>query len=145
MFKSIRWKFITIYFLLVFIAMIIVGVFIIQQFEEYHLKVVSDNLTRIAREGLLKSFEKFDDLDANREEVQQDVDTWAKNYQEEILVINMDFKIIATSNSNYINKSAVDILDYQLLTDGYNGQIAETNTIQKDEIGRASCRERVYI
>jgi len=133
MFKSIRWKFITIYFLLVFIAMIIVGVFIIQQFEDYNLRVVSDNLTRIAREGLLKSFEKFDDLDANREEVQQDVDTWAKSYQEEILVINMDFKIIAASNSNQINKSAVDILDYQLLTDGYNGQIAETNSIQKDE------------
>ena len=137
MFKSIRWKFITIYFLLVFIAMIIVGVFIIQQFENYHLNVVSDNLTKLARDGLLKSFEKFEDLNANREEIQKDVDTWAKGYQEEIFVINTDFKIIASSNSSLINKSAVDVLDYQLLTDGYNGHIAETNkniSVQRDEI-----------
>lgn len=137
MFKSIRWKFITIYFLLVFIAMIIVGVFIIQQFENYHLNVVSDNLTKLARDGLLKSFEKFEDLNANREEIQKDVDTWAKGYQEEIFVINTDFKIIASSNSSLTNKSAVDVLDYQLLTDGYNGHIAETNkniSVQRDEI-----------
>ena len=136
MFKSIRWKFITIYFLLVFIAMIIVGVFIIQQFEDYHLDVVSSNLTRLARDGLLQSFEKFDDLDASKEEIQRDVDTWAKGYQEEIFVINMDFKIIASSNSSLVNRSAVDTLDYQLLTDGYNGQIAEANrktSVQKEE------------
>jgi len=136
MFKSIRWKFITVYFLLVFIAMIIVGVFIIQQLEDYHLDVVSRNLTKLARDGLLKSFEKFDDLDASKEEIQRDVETWAKGYQEEIFVINMDFKIIASSNSSLVNKSAVDALDYQLLTDGYNGQIAEANkktNVQNEE------------
>lgn len=136
MFKSIRWKFITVYFLLVFIAMIIVGVFIIQQLEDYHLDVVSRNLTKLARDGLLKSFEKFDDLDASKEEIQRDVETWAKGYQEEIFVINMDFKIIASSNSSLVNKSAVDTLDYQLLTDGYNGQIAEANkktSVQNEE------------
>ena len=48
MFKSIRWKFITIYFLLVFMAMVIIGVFLMQQFEQYHLGVVSDNLSSLA-------------------------------------------------------------------------------------------------
>jgi len=144
MFKSIRWKFITIYFLLVFIAMIIVGVFIIQQFEDYHLNVVSNNLTKLARDYLLKSFEKYDDLNANKEEIQKDVDTWSKGYQEEIFVINMDFKIIASSNSSHVNKSAVDILGYQLLTDGYNGQMAETNRNIKVQDYEISVKNMVF-
>ncbi len=134
MFKSIRWKFITIYFLLVFIAMIIVGVFIIQQFEDYHLGVVRDNLTRLAEDGLLNSFEKFNDINVNKDEIQKDVDTWARGYQEDIFVINMDFKIIASSNTSVLGKSGVDLLDYQLLTEGYNGEIAESNSIKRDEI-----------
>lgn len=44
MFKSIRWKFITIYFLLVFIAMIIVGVFIVNEFEELQIEQVSKSM-----------------------------------------------------------------------------------------------------
>lgn len=37
MFTSIRWKFIIVYFLLVFMAMVIVGVFIVQRFEAQQL------------------------------------------------------------------------------------------------------------
>lgn len=44
MFRSIRWKFIIIYFMLVFIAMIISGVFVIRYFEQYHLDNVSAQL-----------------------------------------------------------------------------------------------------
>ena len=59
MFKSIRWKFITIYFLLVFIAMIIIGVFLMQQFERYHLGVVSNNLSNLAN-TVITSLEAID-------------------------------------------------------------------------------------
>lgn len=37
MFKSIRWKFILIYFLLVFLAMSIVGIYIVNQLEKIQL------------------------------------------------------------------------------------------------------------
>ena len=49
MFKSIRWKFITIYFLLVFITNGYCRAFIIQQFEEYYLNVARNNLTKLAQ------------------------------------------------------------------------------------------------
>jgi two-component system sensor histidine kinase VicK len=131
MFKSIRWKFITVYFLLVFMAMLIVGVFIIQQFKEYHLNVVSDNLTKLAQDGLLKSIDNFEDLDAHKEEIQKDIDTWSKGLQEEIFIINHDFQIIATSNNNLANRNAVEVLDDSLLTDGRNGQVREKDIIIK--------------
>ncbi|WDV45845.1 ATP-binding protein [Clostridiaceae bacterium M8S5] len=44
MFKSIRWKFTTIYFLLVFIAMLIVGVFIIKQFEKVQIEQIDKTM-----------------------------------------------------------------------------------------------------
>ncbi|WZL73083.1 ATP-binding protein [Clostridiaceae bacterium 35-E11] len=137
MFKSIRWKFITIYFLLVFMAMIIVGVFIIQQFEEYHLNIVSENLTKLAREGLIQSIENFENLDENKEEIQQNIDQWAKGLQEEIFIVNLEFEIIAKSNNakssnNPNSNSALGALDDLLLVDARNGQIAEKNVIIKE-------------
>lgn len=44
MFKSIRWKFTTIYFLLIFIAMLFVGIFIINKFESMQLDQVNKNM-----------------------------------------------------------------------------------------------------
>lgn len=130
MFRSIRWKFITIYFLLVFIAMVIVGVFIIQQFEGYHLGVVSENLTRIARLNLLPNIEKIGDLDANRKEIQEIIGKASIN--EEIIVVNRDFKIIASSNDSLLDRNIVDIVDEQLITDGFLGQIAEKDSLVKN-------------
>ncbi|KXG73915.1 sensor histidine kinase [Thermotalea metallivorans] len=130
MFRSIRWKFITIYFLLVFIAMVIVGVFIIQQFEGYHLGVVSENLTRIARLNLLPNVEKIGDLDANRKEIQDIIGKASIN--EEIIVVNRNFKIIASSNDSLLDRNIVDIVDEQLITDGFLGQIAEKDSLIKN-------------
>lgn len=118
-------------------AMIIVGVFIIQQFEEYHLNIVSENLTKLAREGLIQSMESFENLDDSKEEIQQNIDQWAKGLQEEIFIVNLDFEIIAKSNNakssnNPNSNSALDTLDDLLLVDARNGQIAEKNVIIKE-------------
>lgn len=129
MFKSIRWKFITIYFLLVFIAMVIVGAFIIQQFEEYYLNVARNNLTKLAQKGLIESMKGFDDLDKYQEKIQQDINTWARGLQEEIFVINRNFEIIASSNINLLHKKSIDALDEKLLMDGWNGKIAEKDDV----------------
>ncbi|HHY91085.1 MAG TPA: cell wall metabolism sensor histidine kinase WalK [Clostridiales bacterium] len=129
MFKSIRWKFITIYFLLVFMAMVIVGAFIMQQFEEYYLNVARNNLTKLAQKGLIESMKGFDDLDVYQEKIQQDVNTWARGVQEEIFVINRNFEIIASSNVNLLHKKSIDALDEKLLMDGWNGKIAEKDDV----------------
>ncbi|MCT4605780.1 MAG: cell wall metabolism sensor histidine kinase WalK [Marinisporobacter sp.] len=126
MFKSIRWKFITIYFLPVYIAMLIVGVFIIQEFQAYHLGTVSENLTNFGnREGLVQTISQFDSLDDSREEIQRNIEQWPTGLKEEIFVVNRDFKIIARSKNSGTNDNAIEVLDYTLLTDARNGQEGE--------------------
>ncbi|MCT4594312.1 MAG: cell wall metabolism sensor histidine kinase WalK [Anaeromicrobium sp.] len=128
MFKSIRWKFITIYFLPVYIAMLIVSVFIIQQFQEYQLNMVSENLNNLGRqEGLIKTIARFEDLNEYEEDIQRNIDQWPTGLKEEVFIVNMDFKIIARSKNSGTNKDAIDILDYTLLTEARNGK-----TDQKD-------------
>lgn len=131
MFKSMRWKFITIYFLLVFMAMVIVGVFIIQQFQDYHLGVVSENLTKIARNYFVPELEGYDDLDKNKAQIQEYVDTWDKalKLKEDVFIVNPDFQIIASSNELLIDKSAVDVLEHILLSDALRGQISEKDKL----------------
>ena len=131
MFKSIRWKFITIYFLLVFMAMVIVGVFIIQQFQDYHLGVVSENLTKIARNYFVPELEGYADLDENKAQIQEYVDTWDKalKLKEDVFIVNPDFQIIASSNELLVDKSAVDVLEHILLSDARRGQISEKDKL----------------
>ncbi|QZY55147.1 ATP-binding protein [Crassaminicella profunda] len=130
MFKSIRWKFITIYFLPVYIAMLIVGVFIIQEFQEYHLGTVSENLTNFGnREGLVQTISQFDSLDESKEEIQKNIEQWPTGLKEEIFVVNRDFKIIARSKNSGTNDNAIEVLDYTLLTDARNGQEGEKDII----------------
>lgn len=126
MFKSIRWKFITIYFLPVYIAMIIVGVFIIQAFQDYYLDMVSENLTNLGRrEVLIQTIGKFDNLDDNKEEIQKNINQWPTGLKEEIFIVNRDFKIIARSKNSGTNDNAIDVLDYMLLTEARKGKEGE--------------------
>ncbi|WP_053955053.1 ATP-binding protein [Inediibacterium massiliense] len=126
MFKSIRWKFIAIYFLPVYIAMLIVGVFIIKEFQEYHLGMVSENLTNLGRrEVLIQSIGKFEDLDENKEEIQKNIDQWPTGLKEEIFIVDREFKIVARSKNSGTNNNALEVLDYTLLTDSRNGKVGE--------------------
>ncbi|QEK13489.1 cell wall metabolism sensor histidine kinase WalK [Crassaminicella thermophila] len=137
MFKSIRWKFITIYFLPVYIAMLIIGVFIIQEFQQYHLDTVSENLTNLGRrEGLIQTIVRFKDLNESKQEIQKNIDQWPTGLKEEIFVVNRDFKIIARSKNSGTNDNAIEVLDYELLIDARNGHIGEKDIIINTRQGR---------
>jgi two-component system sensor histidine kinase VicK len=106
-------------------AMVIVGVFMLQQFEEYHLGAVSVNLERVARSTMLPSLNKVNGLDINQDEIQNMIKNWQIALSDETSVVNTDFKIIASSNDSLIGKSVVDIVDEHLLLDGRAGRMAE--------------------
>lgn len=71
MFKSIRYKLIILYFA-GFIAMLIVGVFITDQFEKYHLNIVKDNLTYTAN-NVVRTMIKDVDLIENKYDIQENL------------------------------------------------------------------------
>ncbi|KAB3532181.1 sensor histidine kinase [Alkaliphilus serpentinus] len=137
MFKSIRWKFIAIYFLLVFIAMIILGVFIMQQFESYHLNTVKDNIDLRAN-SFMQTLREIDWVN-NKQEVQENI-----NYYEEMgmefFVIEKDknFSIIASTNAHYLNQNAADILETDLIIKAFAGEVAEKDISPSEAINKTS-------
>lgn len=128
MFKSIRTKMITIYFLLIFIAMVIVGVFMIQQFENYHLEVERNNI--IAVSGSVATTLQNLQWQELQQETQENVDLYERVGME-IYIIQRDsrFTIAASTNLTYVNENATHILEPDLILGAFNGHDMEKDVI----------------
>jgi len=126
MFKSIRWKFIIIYFMLVFIAMIIAGVFIIQSIQEYHFSNVTKELREIS-ELVLPKLERYDDLASSQDKIEEIIEgVQGVGINKEIYVIDRsNSSIIATTTENE-GISADEVLELDLLLSGLNGRSSES-------------------
>lgn len=144
--SSIRWKIVFIYFLLVFIATTIIGVFIMSQLEAYYKDSIRKNITDTIQEGtLLSSFQGYEDLKSHQEEIQSNVSNWSKGVQQEIFVVDDDFTIIASNNEILILKSAVDLLDQRIILRGLNGETgAESDGIIKRQNKEIPVKNMVF-
>lgn len=143
MFKSIRSRFTIIYFLLVFIAMIIAGVLIVQSLEEYNLEVVSkrlDDISQIIMSELSKL--ETDDLTTVKSELQEIIDRHVDiGLREEIFIIeNKSHEILATSTEN-LGRDITDILDDNLVVQGLIGNTMEKNIEISDSV---KTKDKVY-
>ena len=138
MFASIRWKFIIVYFLLVFIAMAIVGVFIIQRFEVQQLDNRTNTMVKqIESINNTFSFLSKDDWLEVSEDIQKTLNEWRFDGTETLYVIyDEDIpKIIASSHSNHEKIEGQTALDYKfldptLILSAYKGRRSEG--IEKD-------------
>lgn len=124
MFRSIRSRFTIIYFLLVFIAMIISGVFIIQSLEDYNLDVVSQRLDDIS-EIISAELSKIEanQLFEVQVELQETLDRHVDiGLREEIFIIDsMTHGIVATSTEN-LGRDVSEILNDGLVVEGLIGR-----------------------
>ncbi|MDH8678492.1 ATP-binding protein [Fusibacter bizertensis] len=143
MLRSIRSRFTIIYFLLVFIAMIIAGIFIVQSLEDYNLNVVSkrlDDISQIMMSELAKV--ETDDLSEVKVELQETLDRHVDiGLREEMFIIDSKtHDIIATSTEN-INRDVTEILNDNLVIEGLIG-----NTIEKNiELSQSvKTKDKVY-
>lgn len=126
MFKSIRWRFILIYFFLVFIAMSIVGIYIVAQLEQIQLEMNARNMDARIRSIIASSdYLKKDGWSNNVEEIQRSINNIQIGYNENIyIILNDDNKtIIAGSVVDTINKSALNInqINNYVLTKSMDG------------------------
>lgn len=118
-------------------AMVIVGAFLLQQFEQYHLDVVRGNLTQIAG-SVMTTLEEID-WQNNKEEIQKNIGPYEKMGME-IYVIekNNDFTIISSTNLSYWNQNAMYILDSNLIISAFHGDIEEKDIVSGQENQRSS-------
>lgn len=89
MFSSIKWKFILIYFLLVFIAMVIVGVFIVEKLEDQQIESVTNSMVQ-SMENIIEgsSYISEDDWIDNREEIQDTLNEWRLGANDTLYLIH---------------------------------------------------------
>ena len=129
--SSIRWKIVFIYFLLVFIATTIIGVFIMSQLEAYYKGSVRDNIKRTVQETtLLSSLQEYKDLESHQAEIQSNIDSWS-SVAMDIFVIDDDFTIIASNTETYEN--ALDLLNRNIIVSGLSGKTDEKDDIIKTQ------------
>lgn len=111
MFKSIRWRFILIYFLLVFLAMSIVGIYIVNQLEDIQLEMSRKNMKERIQSILSSSdILRTKNWNENTEEIRENIKSIQIGYNENIYVILNDEQktIIAGSSEDIIGQSAFD-------------------------------------
>src|SRR5665647_389538 len=126
--SSVRRRIVLIYFLLVFIAMTIVSVFLMDQMKTYQINSVKDNLTKtISESNLLTSLGKYDNLNENTLEIQNDLDeSWSRGFSEELSVVCEDLQICASTNPNIVGRNSEDVFDSGIIINtivsGENGE-----------------------
>lgn len=102
MFRSIRWKFVTIYFILVLIAMLIAGIFIIREIDNLHISEASKELEGI-QHVYNSELKEISDLIAEESAVNDIIVKFGNNIgiNEELWVIDdSHFSVVATTSAS---------------------------------------------
>ena len=147
MFSSIKWKFILVYFLLVFIAMAIVGIFIVGRLEDQQIKTTTNNMEQhiktIIEVG--SRYISMDNWGENSEGIQKTINELSIGGDETLYVIfDEDLPTIIASSSNQyesilgqnaLNYNAIDPI---LVLKAFEGDKADNtlNVINEDTINR---------
>lgn len=115
MFKSIRWKLSILYFVLVFIAMAIVGVFITDKLEDYNLDIVRQNLVSISN-NTIKSILPESNFDIAQSSIQDSIDKITLPIGYNISIVDaLNYSIIASSNDSFVGKNSMEVLDRKVI------------------------------
>lgn len=100
MFSSIKWKFVVIYFVLIFIAMIISGVFIVGKLEKEQINNIKNEM-ELTVEAILSSSSYLSEEHwlEHRAEIQARLSEWRIGANESVYALDMEEvpKIVATS------------------------------------------------
>ena len=111
--------------------MLIVGVFITDQFEKYHLNIVKDNLTYTAN-NVVRTMIKDVDLIENKDDIQENLIKSTISLGYEISIIEGDsYNVIASTNLDFVDKNAMDVLEKSVILSSLNNRVTEKD-IQSD-------------
>ncbi|MCD6435392.1 MAG: HAMP domain-containing protein, partial [Clostridiales bacterium] len=133
MFKTIRWRFVFIYFMLVFIAMIIAGVFIINSYENYYENDVSNRLDDLYT-TINQRVSQLDDFESEADNISELLKGYKNiGFNEEIFVLSNDSRTIASTIGDFY-VDPLSILNYDLLIHGMGKNSLEAEYIDRDNL-----------
>ena len=142
MFKSIRWKFVTIYFILVLIAMLIAGIFIIREIDDLHVSDASMELEGV-RHLFMPDLQEMEDLITQKNDIDQLIDDYKRisfGINEEVWVIDSSrTKVVSTTSvstpsflneDRYINMLLKALSEQEKQENIFIGEDNERNMVQ---------------
>ncbi len=133
MFKSIRWRLSALYFVLVFIAMTIVGVFVSDRLEDYNLSLIRENLLVISNTTVLSVIPE-NSLAPTSEEMQQSIEKIALPVGYNVYLIDISsYDILAASNKTYLGKNAMTVLDSRALMSTLNDGSVDMDVLDQGD------------
>lgn len=119
MFSSIKWKFISVYFLLVFIAMVIVGIFIVGKLESQQISNIVNNMEQSIETIIgASSYISEDDWMSYQEEIQETLNEWRLGSADTLYLISDSNEIptiIASTSRRYSSIIGQNALSYKFL------------------------------
>lgn len=144
MMRSIRARFTIIYFILVFVALIGAGLFIVNGFETTNLKKIERDLDATFV-FLRPTLEGFEDLRANQGEMHKFLNEQKTiGIREEVYVVdNLSHRILATTQG-VLGSDASDYLDYELLSKGFEGKRSQRIITKNDAKEPFRILDKVY-
>lgn len=122
--NSLKYKFIMIYFFLVFVVVIIIGVFITKEFENYNMSNIRNEIINI-KENIIDNMISSDYTnDTNK--LSSDLLAMPISLSYEISIIEpKSYTVIASTNSVFESKNAFDVFDSDTLLSSYNSSVVE--------------------
>lgn len=122
--NSLKYKFIMIYFFLVFVVVIIIGVFITKEFENYNMSNIKNEIINI-KENIIDNMISSDYTnDTNK--LSSDLLAMPISLSYEISIIEpKSYTVIASTNSVFESKNAFDVFDSDTLLSSYNSSVVE--------------------
>jgi two-component system, OmpR family, sensor histidine kinase VicK len=120
MFKSIRWRFILINSALVFIGIVISGVFIINSLESYNLKTIKQRMVDISS-LMTPKLEEFKSLEDNGDNVYDALQSFkAIGLREEVYIFDAKLNLVASLDRDN-SSSDDDLIDGSFIMEAIKG------------------------
>ncbi len=134
--SSVRWRIALMYFTLFFVVMSLVSVYLVNSIEQYQISALKENIfNTISESNLLQSLGAYDSLSLHGEEIQGILNASWSSFSEELSVVDEDFRICASTNSNLSGYSAADIFDPTIIASCLmDGEPAESDSVISGEI-----------
>ncbi len=135
--SSVRWRIVLVYFMLVFIAMTIVSVFLMDRIESYQMDSLRSNLTKtISESNLQRSLGNYDSLTKSSAEIQTMISgNWTTGFTAELSVVDDSLNICASTNSSLVGRSGAEVFDTDaLIKTLVTGENSESDTQTQDGI-----------
>lgn len=134
--SSVRWRIVLIYFMLVFIAMTVVSVYLLERIEAYQLTSLKANIANtVGQSKLLESLGNYEQLAENSERIQSTLDSsWTGSFGYELSVVDKNLLIVASTNPALPGKSAAEIFDADIIVSCLMGEAEGESDIKSGDI-----------